>query len=84
MLVHDATFLNEPDRREPIHATTEEALDVAAARRRQDASSSITSRFATTAPTAMPALRAQVAASGFTGDCWLLDEADFIEITKNK
>ena len=25
VLVHDATFLNEPDRREPIHATTEEA-----------------------------------------------------------
>src|SRR6185436_13777897 len=24
VLVHDATFLNEPDRREPIHATTEE------------------------------------------------------------
>lgn len=31
LLVHDATFLEEPDRREPIHATTEEALAVARA-----------------------------------------------------
>ena len=37
LLVHDATFLEEPDRREPIHATTEEALDVAKARQREDA-----------------------------------------------
>lgn len=83
VLVHDATFLKEPDRREPIHATTEEALDVA---RRAGVKSLVlyhlSIRYDRT--TAIPALRAQVAASGFTGDCWLLDEADFIEITKNK
>ena len=30
--------------------------------------------------TALPALRAQVAASGFTGECWLLDEGELIEL----
>lgn len=83
VLVHDATFLKEPDRREPIHATTEEALDVA---RRAGVKSLVlyhlSIRYDRT--TAMPALRAQVAASGFTGDCWLLDEADFIEIRNTK
>jgi len=83
LLVHDATFLDEPDRREPIHATTEEALDVA----RQAGVKSLVLYHLSIRydrATAIPALRAQVASSGFTGDCWLLDEADFIEITKNK
>jgi hypothetical protein len=30
--------------------------------------------------TAIPSLRAQVAASGFTGACWLLDESDFVSL----
>ena len=59
LLVHDATFLNEPDRREPIHATTEEALDVGPARQRQDAVLyHLSIRY--DRATALPALRAQV------------------------
>lgn len=79
LLVHDATFLNEPDRREPIHATTEEALDVA---RRAGVKTLVlhhlSIRYERAA--ALPALRAQAAASGFTGDCWLLDEDRFVEL----
>jgi ribonuclease BN (tRNA processing enzyme) len=30
--------------------------------------------------TAIPALRAQVAASGFGGECWLLDESDLVPL----
>jgi len=83
LLVHDATFLNEPDRREPVHATTEEALDVA---RRAGVKSLVLYHLSIRydRATAIPALRAQVASSGFIGDCWLLDDEDFIEITKNK
>jgi len=79
ILVHDATFLHEPDRREPIHATTEEALEVA----RQAAVKTVVLYHLSIRydrATALPALRAQVASSGFTGDCYLLDEADFIEL----
>ena len=73
LLVHDATFLNEPDRREPIHATTEEALDVG---KRANVKTLVLYHLSIRydRATAIPALRAQVAASGFTGDCWLLDE----------
>lgn len=79
LLVHDATFLNEPDRREPIHATTEEALDVA---RRANVKALLLYHLSIRydRATALPALRAQVAASGFTGDCWLLDEGDWIPL----
>lgn len=83
LLVHDATFLNEPDRREPIHATTEEAIDVGKrANVKTLALYHLSIRY--DRATAIPALRAQLAASGFSGACWLLDEADFIEITNNK
>ena len=34
--------------------------------------------------TALPRLRAQLAASGFMGDCWLLDEGEMVEMTKNE
>jgi ribonuclease Z len=83
VLIHDATFLNEPDRREPIHATTEEAIDVA---RRANVKTLVLYHLSIRydRATALPALRAQVAASGFAGDCWLLDEADFIEIRNTK
>ncbi len=83
LLVHDATFLNEPDRREPIHATTEEAIDVG---KRANVKTLVLYHLSIRydRATAIPALRAQVAASGFTGACWLLDEGDFIEITNNK
>ena len=83
ILVHDATFLHEPDRREPIHATTEEALAVAtAARVKTLVLYHLSIRY--DRATALPALRQQVAASGFQGDCLLLDEGEFIEITKNE
>ena len=79
VLVHDATFLNEPDRREPIHATTEEALDVA---RAANAKTLILYHLSIRydRATALPTLRAQVAASGFTGECWLLDEDQWIAL----
>ena len=83
VLVHDATFLNVADRREPIHATTEEALDVA---RLANVKSLVLHHLSIRydRASALPTLRTQVAASGFAGECWLLDEADFIEITKNE
>jgi ribonuclease Z len=79
LLVHDATFLNEPDRREPIHATTEEALAVAAqAAVKCLILNHLSIRY--DRATAIPALRAQVAASGFSGDCWLLDDSDWVSL----
>jgi ribonuclease Z len=83
VLVHDATFLNAADRREPIHATTEEALEVA---RRANVKALVLYHLSIRYDrvSALPALRAQVAASGFAGDCWLLDEANFIEIKKKE
>jgi ribonuclease Z len=80
LLFHDATFLNEPDRREPIHATTEEALEVGKrANVKTLALYHLSIRYDRT--TAIPALRAQVAASGFNGDCWLLDEGEFLQLS---
>ena len=79
LLVHDATFLDEPDRREPIHATTEEALAVA----REAAVKTLVLYHLSIRydrASAIPALRAQVAASGFQGDCWLLDEGDWVAL----
>ena len=79
VLVHDATFLDEPDRREPIHATTEEALQVArAAAVKTLVLYHLSIRYDRAA--AVPKLRAQVTASGFTGDCWLLDEDQWIPL----
>jgi ribonuclease Z len=79
VLVHDATFLDEPDRREPIHATTEEALQVArAAGVRTLILYHLSIRYDRAA--ALPRLRAQVAASGFDGNCWLLDEDRWIPL----
>ena len=83
VLVHDATFLNLGDRREPIHATTEEALDVA---RRANVKSLVLYHLSIRydRASALPALRAQVAASGFNGGCWLLDENEFLEVASNR
>lgn len=79
LLVHDATFLDEPDRREPIHATTEEALAVGkAAGVKTLVLYHLSIRY--DRATAIPALRAQVASSGFMGDCWLLDEGDWVPL----
>ena len=83
VLVHDATFLHEPDRREPIHATTEEAIDVA---KRASARALILHHLSVRydRATALPVLRTQVEASGYDGGCWLLDEDAFVEITTKK
>jgi ribonuclease Z len=79
VLVHDATFLDEPDRREPIHATTEEALEVAKA---ADVKTLVLYHLSIRydRPAALPKLRAQLRASGFAGDCWLLDEDQWISL----
>ena len=79
VLVHDATFLEESDRREPIHATTEEALAVA---KQAGVKTLILYHLSIRydRATAMPTLRAQAAASGFTGECWLLDEGDLVSL----
>jgi ribonuclease Z len=79
LLVHDATFLDAGDRKWDIHATTLEALEVGRAAGvgclvlhhlsiRYDRAS------------ALPALRAQVASSGFPGECWLLDEGRLVDL----
>lgn len=79
LLVHDATFLEEPDRKYPIHATTEEALEVGrAANVKTLILYHLSIRY--DRATALPALRAQVAASGFAGECWLLDEGDLLPL----
>lgn len=79
LLVHDATFLHEADRREPIHATTEEALAVGrAARVKTLVLNHLSIRY--DRATALPVLRAQVAASLFAGECWLLDEGEFTDL----
>lgn len=79
VLVHDATFLDEPDRREPIHATTEEALEVGkAAAVKTLVLYHLSIRYDRAA--ALPKLRAQVSASGFRGECWLLDEDQWIPL----
>ena len=79
ILVHDATFLEEEDRREPIHATTEEALAVAKqANVKALILYHLSIRYDRAA--AIPALRAQAAASGFGGGCWLLDEGDLVSL----
>lgn len=79
LLVHDATFLNAADRREPIHATTEEALDVG---RRASARTLVLTHLSVRydRPAALAALQAQVDRSGFAGACWLLDEGAFIPL----
>ena len=79
LLVHDATFLHEPDRREPIHATTEEALEVAKAASVQ---SLILYHLSIRYDRALvlPTLKTQLAASGFGGECWLLDEGELVDV----
>jgi ribonuclease Z len=79
LLVHDATFLDGADRREPIHATTEEALDVARASGVADlVLYHLSVRYDRN--TVLPRLAAQLASSGFAGGCWLLDEGAIIRV----
>ena len=79
LLVHDATFLGSEERRAPIHATSEEALQVAReAAARVLVLNHLSVRYERTA--AVARLREQVAASGFSGECWLLDEGAFVPL----
>ena len=78
--VADADLLVEPDRKYPIHATTAEAIEVGrAANVKTLVLYHLSIRY--DRETALPALRAQVAASGFSGDCWLLDEGQFTRLS---
>jgi ribonuclease Z len=82
LLVHDATFLDAADRREPIHASTLEALAVAVeARVRALVLHHLSVRY--DRARALATLRAQVATSGFPGRAWLLDEATFTLLSGN-
>jgi len=79
ILVHDATFLETEDRKWDIHATTVEALDVGrAAGVHCLVLHHLSIRYDRAA--ALPALRAQVAGSGFEGECWLLDDGRLINL----
>ena len=79
LLVHDATFLEPTDRRVPIHASSREVFDLA---RQANARTLVLNHLSIRydRPTAIAALRAQCAASGFAGDCWLLDESAFVNL----
>ena len=79
LLVHDATFLDAAERKWAIHATTLEALDVGrAAGARCLVLHHLSIRYDRAA--ALPALRAQVAGSGFAGECWLLDDSRLVSL----
>ncbi len=79
ILVHDATFLELDDRKWEIHATTEEALKVGRdADVRRLVLHHLSIRYER--PDHLPRLRAQVRESGFTGECWLLDDGRFVPL----
>lgn len=83
VLVHDATFLGDQERRSPIHATSVETLQVArVAAVRALVMNHLSIRY--DRAMAVPKLREQVAASGFTGECWLLDEGAFINLQASR
>jgi len=79
ILLHDATFLDPEDRKWDIHATTAEALEVG---RAAGAGCLVLHHLSIRydRSEALPALRAQVAASGFAGECWLLDDARLVNL----
>jgi ribonuclease Z len=79
LLVHDATFLDVTERKWEIHASTGEALEVArAAGVKSLVLHHLSTRYERS--DALPQLRAQVEASGFTGSCALLDENRLIDL----
>jgi len=80
LVVHDATFLVEEDRRGRIHATTGEAIATARdAGVRTLVLHHLSVRY--DRDQAIPALRQQVADLGYTGRCWLLDGRSFIRLS---
>jgi ribonuclease Z len=79
LLVHDATFLSADDRREPIHASTVEALAVAReANVRTLVLYHLSIRY--DRGRALSTLKSQLADSGFSGECWWLDEGNFVNL----
>ena len=79
LLVHDATFLNDTDRREPIHATSEEAFEVARVSQVKSLLlHHLSIRYERSSVIAI--LRRQLAHSGFEGECWWLDEGTFVNL----
>ena len=79
LMVHDATFLGSTERREPIHATSEEALQVArSARVGALVLNHLSIRYER--PMAIERLREQVRRSGYSGPCWLLDDGEFVSL----
>ncbi|MBM3782317.1 MAG: MBL fold metallo-hydrolase [Acidobacteria bacterium] len=79
VLVHDATFLVEADRRERIHATTDEALQVAAtAGVAQIVLQHLSVRYSR--PSSLDALRTQVSAHPIA-HAWLLDDHRLVPLT---
>lgn len=79
LLVHDSTFLDLEERKWDIHASTTEALDVA---REAGVTSLVLHHLSTRydRASALPRIREQVEASGFTGPCHLLDENRLIDL----
>ena len=79
VLVHDATFLEPGDRREPIHASSREVFDLA---RRADVRTLILHHLSIrySRAEALATLRQQLTASGFAGDAWWLDESSFVNL----
>lgn len=79
LLVHDATFLGSAERREPIHATSEEVFDLArTANVRTLVLHHLSIRY--DRRDALVRLRDQRKASGFAGAAWWLDEGKMIEL----
>jgi ribonuclease Z len=79
VLIHDATFLEPGDRRGPIHASSREVFELAkAAHVKTLVLNHLSIRYERVS--ALATLREQLAASGFTGDAWLLDESSFVNL----
>jgi ribonuclease Z len=78
-LVHDATFLEPEDRRAPIHASSREVFELARdANIRTLILNHLSIRYQR--PMALARLREQLTATGYSGDCFLLDEGDFVNL----
>jgi ribonuclease Z len=80
LLVHDATFLRSGDRREPIHAASEEVFALA---REAGVAALVLHHLSIRypRPEAYDTLRTQRLAAGFSGACWVLDEGAFVDLT---
>jgi ribonuclease Z len=79
LLVHDATFLEPGDRRAPIHASSREVFELAReAAVRTLVLNHLSIRYER--QMALARLREQLDASGFAGECWLLDEGTFTNL----